>query len=146
MYRRQIEAILRLDSKTKHCFNGVFAMDELPIKPQNGCYVINLDDHDEPGSHWVAVWCNKERVEFMDPFGVPPLDKRCLMFLGNNVFFNTVKMQLLLSKACGFYCTYFLIKRASGLSANTIIETLARVDSDFVVKEYMYSRYKPVFT
>ena len=145
MYKRQIETILRLNSDSKHNFNGVLAMDELPKTRQKGSYVINLDDHDEPGSHWVAVWCDNEKVEYMDPFGLPPLDDRCLLFLGGNVRYNTVKMQLLLSNACGFYCVYFVIKRASGLAANSIIETLRRTDSDYVVKDYVYSRYKPIF-
>lgn len=145
MYKRQIETILRLDSNSKHSFNGVFAMNKLPAVCSNGSYVINLDDHDEPGSHWVAVWCHDGTIEYMDPFGIPPIDKRCLEFLGSNMFYNSVKLQLLLSSACGFYCVYFIIKRARGLPANAIIEILSRTESDFVVKEYIYSRFKPIF-
>lgn len=145
MYKRQIEAILELDSDAKHSFNGVFAMDELPAMCQEGSYVINLDDHDEPGSHWVVAWRSNDKVEYMDPFGLPPFDERCLAFLGSNLFYNSVKLQLLLSSACGFYCVYFIIKRASGLAANSIVDILSRIDSDFVVKDYIYSRYKPIF-
>ena len=146
MYKRQIDAILKLDSTAKHSFNGVYAMDKLPPLPQNGSYVLNLDNSDEPGSHWVVAWFYNDMTEYFDPFGLPPADKRCLHFLGPNMFYNTVKLQLLLSNACGFYCIYFVIKRASGIAANSIVETLSRLDSDFVVKDYIYSRYKPMFS
>ena len=142
--------------------------------------MINTDDHDMPGSHWVAVYTEPQQqqqrsqqyhyntlydydqhhhhcqqhqqlsessiaVDYMDSYGQPPTDKRLLKFLGSNYDYNSVALQLPLSNACGFYCLYFLLNRARGNSATSIIETLARVDSDFVVKDYLYSRYKPIF-
>lgn len=182
MYRRQIETILGLDSATKHITHGVYAMDRLPLQPPvdtatttAGAYVINTDDHDMPGSHWVAVYTEQQQrsarqqyhynamdddddddyvlqhqpesiaIDYMDSYGRPPMDKRLLKFLGSNYDYNSVALQLPLSNACGFYCLYFLLHRARGHCATSIIETLAGVDSDFVVKEYLYSRYKPIF-
>ena len=40
---------------------------------------------------------------------------------------------------------YFLLQRARGHSADMILNMLSHTDSDFVVKEFIYSRFKPVF-
>ena len=142
MYKRQITAILTLDGQTP--FRGVYAMDRLPQR-KPGAYVINMDNHDEPGSHWVAVYDDERNVEYMDSYGLPPLDTRCLQFLGPNFSYNTLPLQKPLSNACGFYCVYFIMQRARGYSANMILNMLSQTDSDFVVKELIYSRFKPVF-
>ena len=36
-------------------FNGVYSKDNLP-KIRNGAYVINLDEHSDIGTHWVALY------------------------------------------------------------------------------------------
>ena len=143
MYKQQIETILELDSETT--FRGVYAMDTLPTR-QMGAYVINLDNHDEPGSHWVAVYDDGNQVEYMDSYGLPPSDPRCLLFLGQKFKYNSYALQQPLSNACGFYCIYFLIRRSRGHTATDILDVLSHVDSDFVVKEFVYSRFKPVFS
>ena len=144
MFRHQIETILTLDVATRDLFCGVYPMNQLPTR-QEGAYVINMDDHDEPGSHWVAVFDNNGVVEYVDSYGYPPIDVRCLQFLGSEYYYNKVKLQKQYSNACGFYCIYYILKRARGLTANDIIRNLKRTNSDFVVKNFLYSHYKPVF-
>lgn len=144
MLRSQIETVLKLDWETRNVFNGVFAMDMLPEHVQPGATVINTDDSDEPGSHWCCVFKDGE-TQYMDSYGLPPTDQRCLDFLGETFSFNTLPLQLEISNTCGFYCIYFIIKRAMGIPANVVLETLHRSDSEYVVKDYVYSRYKNVF-
>ena len=141
MFKSQIEAILKLDSRTKSIFKGVCAIDTLP-KREEGLYVINLDKHDEPGSHWVAVCDDGQRVESFDSYGVPPTFKD---FLGPGAVYSTANLQPLMSNGCGFYCVYFLIKRAAGLPMSDILHLLSRTDSHYVVKNYLYTRFCSVF-
>ena len=145
MFKRQLEAVLSLDMNTKRLFRGVYAMDQLPTRT-NGAYVINMDNHDEPGSHWVAVYVHNGDVEYFDSYGKAPTDSRLLRFLGTNFTYNSVSLQRLFTTVCGYFCLYFLLKRARGVSANHIVNMLARTDSGFVVKEYVLSRYKPIFS
>lgn len=119
-------------------------MDRLPTR-QPGAYVINTDNHDEPGSHWVAVYDNGRVVEYFDSYGRAPTDPRLLKFLGMNYSFNSIVLQRLLTNACGFYCVYFLLHRVRGVSANSIVQVLKCSDGDFVVKRYVFSRFKPLF-
>ena len=57
-----------------HGYHGEFSMDRLPTL-QCGAYIINTDDHDELGEHWLAVYFDKD-VEYFDSFGLFPLDSR----------------------------------------------------------------------
>ena len=59
--------------------------------------------------------------------------------------YNAAPMQQIFSKACGFYCVYDILHRARGHSMVDIIDTLKRSDGDFVVKDYLYRHYKPLF-
>ena len=143
MNTRQIEAILKHDSQTKNVFRGVFAMDQLP-KMVKGMYVINTDNHNEPGEHWVAVYCH-DYVEYFDSYGLLPQDVRLFEFLGKDFVYNNVALQLPMSNACGFYCIYYLIHRARRISQFNIVNILKRGGGDFIVKNFVYKCYKPLF-
>ena len=43
-------------------FNGVFSRDNLPKEIKDGAYVINLDEHADTGTHWVALFCKKTKL------------------------------------------------------------------------------------
>ena len=144
MFKNQIQAILSMDYSSKSNFRGVYAMDRLPVR-QQGAYVINTDDHDQPGAHWIAVFDDGYNVEYMDSYGRPPLDLRCVQFLGPCYSYNTVTLQQLFSTACGFYCVYYLMQRSCGFSSQKIISMLSQCESGYVVKNFIYSRFKPVF-
>ena len=143
MNTKQINAILQCDSMTKHLYHGKFAMDCLPTL-QRGAYIINSDDHDEPGEHWLAVY-NDNCVEYFDSYGLAPLDVRLIDFLGDTYVYNASQLQQLFTNACGFYCVYYILHRARGYSMNDIINVLKRSDGDFIVKEFLYRHYKPLF-
>ena len=38
-------------------FNGVFSLHNLPKQIKDGAYVINLDEHKDTGTHWIALFC-----------------------------------------------------------------------------------------
>ena len=77
MNSRQLHWILSGDKFTKQFFRGVYAIDEIKlIKTVSypSSFVINLDPSYKPGSHWVAVYFDKNGVgEYFDSFaGYPP--------------------------------------------------------------------------
>ena len=43
-------------------FNGVYSRDNLPKEIKDGAYVINLDEHADTGTHWVALFCKKTKL------------------------------------------------------------------------------------
>ena len=51
-------------------FNGVFSRNNLPLKIKDGAYVINLDEYADVGTHWIALFCNRNEIVYFDSFGV----------------------------------------------------------------------------
>ena len=51
-------------------FNGVFSRDNLPKKIKDGVYVINLDEYADTGTHWIVLFCKKNKIVYFDNFGV----------------------------------------------------------------------------
>ena len=46
-----------------------FSRDKLPETIKNGVYVINLE-HEETGTHWIALFVENNEVIYFDSFGV----------------------------------------------------------------------------
>ena len=40
-------------------FNGVYSKNNMPKKIKDRAYVINLDEYTDVGTHWIALFCNK---------------------------------------------------------------------------------------
>ena len=52
-------------------FRGVFMRDELPRQINAiECAVVNLDDSDGPGTHWVCYWNTTEFSNYFDSYGL----------------------------------------------------------------------------
>jgi len=51
-------------------FKGVFASDKIPVLNDLKKYaIINLDKSTEPGSHWVAIAFDNDKIYVYDSFG-----------------------------------------------------------------------------
>ena len=44
-------------------------------KIKNRAYVINLDEHTDTGTHWIALFCVRDEVIYFDSFGVEHIPK-----------------------------------------------------------------------
>ena len=84
--------------------------------------IFNLDTHDKPGSHWVAMFINikKGEIYYFDSYGdktpnrIKKLAKRIQeqsSKLGKPYIFHENKVRHQYSNSeCGMYCLYFIIK------------------------------------
>ena len=43
-------------------FNGVYSRNNLPEKIKNGAYIINFDEHADVGTHWIVLFCKRNRI------------------------------------------------------------------------------------
>ena len=64
-------------------FNGVYSRDNLPHKIKDGAYVINLDEHSDIGTHWVALCVKNNDIIYFDSFGVEHIPKEITKFIEN---------------------------------------------------------------
>ena len=76
---------------------------------KDGAYVINLDEHKDTGTHWIALFCKKNEIVYFDSFGVEHIPEEIKKFIGNkNVkskhFSNTSKQ---FNNVC-YFCIGFI--------------------------------------
>lgn len=114
-------------------FRGVKMRDELPSKPWKvECGVLNLNTHEQKGSHWIAWYKNNKDRYYFDSFGEsPPFE--ILQYLKTNreleydlpaIKQNAVTVQHDLSNECGSLCLFVLKHLSNGIIFSVILETL----------------------
>eukprot|EP00732_Lithocolla_globosa_P003724 Lithocolla_globosa_v1_NODE_3101_length_1766_cov_23.507890.p2 type:complete len:147 gc:universal NODE_3101_length_1766_cov_23.507890:1678-1238(-) len=95
-------------------FRGVVPHDKIPKLKNNEFVIINLDDSDGKGSHWVAGY-RRNGSYYFDPFGIEP-DDRTIRALGRPVQYNTSQLQDIKSQRCGWYVMKWLYEMLRGKS------------------------------
>ena len=86
-------------------FNGVFSRNNLPKKIKDGAYVINLDEYADVGTHWIALFCNRNETVYFDSFGVEHVPEENKEFVANkNIIANIFQVQANHSVMCGYFC------------------------------------------
>jgi len=121
--------------------------------------IFNLDEHDEPGSHWVAAFFDfkKCRILYFDSVGIPP-PKTILNFLKKmkrscqqyylktfgkekkgNIYANETRFQFGNSE-CGVFSMNFII---SNLQGDNIHEMNKNEINDTAMNELRKTYYRP---
>ena len=95
--------------KNEPRFNGVFSRNNLPKKIKDGVYVINLDEYADVGTHWIALFCNRNEIVYFDSFGVEHVPEEIKGFIENkNIKANIFRLQANDSVMCGYFCIRFI--------------------------------------
>ena len=86
-------------------FNGVFSRDNSPKKTKDGAYVINFDEYADTGTHWIALFCNKNEIVYFDSFGFEHIPEEIKELIKNkNINANIFRVQANNSIMCGYFC------------------------------------------
>lgn len=99
-------------------FRGVFMRDNLPKQIWgNETGIVNLDNSNGPGTHWVCYKKLNNTVYYFDSFGnlPPPLELQTYFSNVKNVFYNYDRLQDYNSSVCGHLCLEFLATSVSML-------------------------------
>jgi hypothetical protein len=117
---------LMMQTKAGKYFRGVCASDEItklhfPPNQKLHCFIMNLDKHDKPGSHWVACALDlKDRKEvcYFDPLADPApksFAEQMKVVIDNlkpSTYLkfkeNMIRRQSNTSDTCGWMCMLFL--------------------------------------
>ena len=90
-------------------FNGVFSRNNLPKKVKDGSYVINLDEYADVGTHWIALFCNRNEIVYFNSFGVEHVPEEIKEFVGNKIIkANILRVQANNSVMCDYFCIGFI--------------------------------------
>ena len=113
-------------------FLGVFAADRLPsrLPPTRPILLVaNIDAHDKPGQHWVALYIGRDsRGEYFDSLAQKPIDrfKRYLDRFCNSWIQNERQLQSAVSYFCGHYAIFYCLYRSLGYSLGDILNCFGR--------------------
>ena len=124
---------------------GIYSRDGLPKKIRKECGIINLDDIQGPGTHWVcyrnidSVVGSLPVVEYFDPFGliIPNEALRYFNTSGKQIVYSMDEIQNCNTVLCGYWCLYYLLERQLGSDILDVIHNPHFDDgnSDFI-QEY----------
>ena len=90
-------------------FNGVYSRNNLS-KIKDGAYIINLDEYESIGTHWIALYVNDNNVTYINSFGVEHIPKDIRKFIKNkNTITIIYRTQVNNSIMCGYFCIGLLI-------------------------------------
>ena len=94
-------------------FNGVFSRNNLFKKIKDGAYIINLDEYEDVGTHWIALFCKKNEIVYFYSFGVEHIPEEIKEFIEKcpgkkNIKANIFRIQENISIMCGYFCIGFI--------------------------------------
>ena len=101
--------------KNEPRFNGVYSRNNLPNK--KGAYIINLDEYENTGTHWVALFVKTNEAIYFDSFGIEHIPKEINKFINNDmtkpsslkrIKSNIFRIQAYDSIMCGYFCIEFI--------------------------------------
>ena len=74
---------------------GIFMKDEFKLPIEQGYYIMNLENSNEDGSHWVAFIKNKSNIFYHDSYAVIMPQNQYDLFKSeqNNIYYNTLQKQ-----------------------------------------------------
>ena len=104
--------------KNEPRFTGVYSRNNLPNKIKKGAYVINLDEYENTGTHWVSFFVKTNEAIYFDSFGIEHIPKEINKFIcskelgsavdNNKIKSNIFRIQVYDSIMCGYFCIEFI--------------------------------------
>ena len=90
-------------------FNDVYSRNNLPKKIRKGAYVINLDEYENTGTHWIALFDKTNEAIYFDSFGIEHIPKELEHAIGNKEIKASIfRLQAYDSIMCEYYYIEFI--------------------------------------
>ena len=103
--------------KNEPRFNSVYSRNNSPDKIKKGGYMINLDEYENTGTHWITLFVKPEYTVYFDSFGIEHIPKEIKHAIGNKeIKANIFRIQAYDSIMCGYYCIEFINYMLKGKS------------------------------
>ena len=95
----------------------MYPRNNLPNKIKKGAYVINLDDYENTGTHWVSLFVKTNEAVYFDSFGIEHIPKEINKFINSDttnlsslkrIKSNIFTIQAYDSIMLGYFCIKFI--------------------------------------
>ena len=131
----------------------MYSRNNLPNKIKKGAHVINLDDYEKTGTHWVALFVKPKYTVYFDSFGIEHIPKEINKSINNDttklsaisrVKSNTFRIQAYDSIMCGYFCIEFINYMPKGKTLLDYTNLFSPNDfekNDHVIKRIFKNEY-----
>ena len=87
----------------------MYSRNNLPNKIKKGAYVINLDEYENTGTHWISLFVKANKVIYFDSFGIEHIPEKTNKFIGNKKIKASIsRIQAYDSIMCRYFCIEFI--------------------------------------
>ena len=122
----------------------------MPKKIKDGTYVINFDEYADVGTHWIALFCNRNEIVYFDSFGVEHVPEEIKEFIeefsGNkNIKANIFWVQANDLVMCGYFCIGIIDFMLAGKRLTGFTNTFSPHDfkkNDDIIFSYFKDKWK----
>lgn len=127
----EIDSILKRNKITRQVYRGCYAADMIPkLHRFPSAMVVNMDESDLPGSHWVALFTpNRHHVYYFDSLGgeAPVKVQEYMRKNFNMITQQNVQIQHPQTKVCGHYAIYFVYMSANKQPFERVLRYLRKL-------------------
>ena len=107
---------------------------------KKGAHVINLDEYENIGTHWIALFVKPKYTIYFDSFGVEHIPKEINKFISNKEIKGTIfRLQAYDSIMCSYFCIEFINYMFDGKSLIDFTSLFSPPDfkkNNQIIKEY----------
>ena len=76
---------------------------------KRSAYIINLDEYENTGTHWISLFVKTNESIYFDSLGIEYIPKEINKFIGNNnIKSNIFRIQAYNSIMCEYFCIEFI--------------------------------------
>ena len=103
--------------KNEPRFDSVYSRNNLPKTIKKGAYAINLDEYENTGTHWVALFVKTNEAIYFDSFSIEHIPIEINKFINNDTTKSSsleriesiiFRIQAYDSIMCGYFCIEFI--------------------------------------
>ena len=99
------KGIIKMNQGLMVVFHGIIYLRKI----KDGAYVINLDEYADVDTHWIALFCNRNKIVYFESFGVEHVPEEIKeLFENKNKKANIFQVQANDSVTCGYFCIGFI--------------------------------------
>ena len=91
-------------------FIGCFTKNQIPLIEKNKSIIMNLQNSNQPGSHWIALKRVNNTIFVFDSFGIGYLHIGIFkIYKTFKIITNIYRIQDISSNLCGMFCILFIL-------------------------------------
>ena len=121
--------------KDEKSYLSTFSKDEIPLIENNKSLIFNLQNSNQPGSHWIALSRKDNNIFIFDSFGIGHISKNIYDIYKNfNIITNIYRIQDINSNLCGLFSILFCLYKVNSKNKFTEFLNLFNVN-DYIKNE-----------